>query len=266
MLASIFTAVTLLAATASAITIPAHVARNVSEVLKRTPGQVVTQCTVPNTVALTFDDGPWVYLYDISKALIAADAKGTFFFNGNNYDCIYSADQAKRVKYAYDKGHQVASHTWSHRHLPTLTWDQIHEEMWLVEDAIEKITGAYPAMVRPPYGEYNDMVVDAARVRGQTITTWDFDSLDWSDSADDVKQAYTDLANRRPSNALALNHEVYEQSAHNILPHAISVLKAAGYKLVTLAECIGQSPYMRVGSPKARDDSWTCANRPNYQL
>lgn len=38
--------------------------------------------------------------------------------------CIYNEDQAKRVKYAYDKGHQVASHTWSHAHLNTLTWDQ----------------------------------------------------------------------------------------------------------------------------------------------
>ncbi|KAF6765858.1 carbohydrate esterase family 4 protein [Ephemerocybe angulata] len=214
MLAPIFTAVTVLAATASAITIPAHVARNVSEVLKRTPGQVVTQCTVPNTVALTFN-GVARPTYDAA-------------LDGNNYDCIYSEDLAKRVKYAYDKGHQVALHTWSHAHLPSLTFDQVDEEMMsLVEDAIEKITGAYPAMVRP-------------RIHRP--------------------------CEQKAINALALNHEVYEQSAHDILPHAISVLKAAGYKLVTFAECIGQSPYMRVGSPKARDDSWTCENKPSYQL
>lgn len=39
-------------------------------------------------------------------------------------DCIYTVDQAKRVKYAYDKGHQVASHTWAHKNLTTLNWDQ----------------------------------------------------------------------------------------------------------------------------------------------
>ena len=87
-------------------------------------------------------------------------------------DCIYTADQAKRVKYAYDKGHQVASHTWAHKNLTTLNWDQsesgnsftfkldyglspylgvllVHHEMWLAEEAIWKITGAYPAFVRP---------------------------------------------------------------------------------------------------------------------
>lgn len=38
--------------------------------------------------------------------------------------CIYDADEMKRVKYAYDHGHQVASHTWAHKDLTTLTWDQ----------------------------------------------------------------------------------------------------------------------------------------------
>lgn len=49
--------------------------------------------------------------------------------------CIYSEDNAKRVKYALSKGHQIASHTWGHKDLATLTWDQIHDEMWRVEGA-----------------------------------------------------------------------------------------------------------------------------------
>ena len=35
-------------------------------------------------------------------------------------DCIYSDDMVQRVKLAYDSGFQVASHTWSHPHLPSL--------------------------------------------------------------------------------------------------------------------------------------------------
>lgn len=42
----------------------------------RAAAQVITKCTKPNTVALTFDDGPYSYIYDISKALVAAGAKG----------------------------------------------------------------------------------------------------------------------------------------------------------------------------------------------
>jgi len=46
---------------------------------KRTPGQVVYSCTQPNTAALTFDDGPYIYAKEISDQLVAAGAKGTFF-------------------------------------------------------------------------------------------------------------------------------------------------------------------------------------------
>ncbi|KAF9562580.1 chitin deacetylase [Agrocybe pediades] len=229
---------------------------------KRSPAQVITKCTVPNTAALTFDDGPYVYLYDVSKALIAAGAKGTFFFS-MSIGCIYDEDQVKRVKYAFDKGHQVASHTWSHAHLNTLTFDQLHNHFWLVEEALLKITGAYPAFARPPYGEYNDLVKQVAGSRGQDLVNWDFDSGDtWGISTQEQIQRYKDIAKTRPSTLLTLNHEVHQQTAQVLLPEAIKTLQAAGYRLVTVAECLGRQPYQSVVAPSARDATWTCAGKP----
>jgi len=220
---------------------------------------VYTKCSKANTVALTFDDGPYIYLNDIVNSLDAAGAKGTFFFNGNNYACIYGTDPAKRVKYAYDHGHQVASHTWAHKDLTTLTWDQIHDEMWRVEQALVKITGAYPAFMRPPYGNYNDLVLEASGIRGQGVVIWDFDSGDSTgSSATTSKNKYNTVANQHPSTILALNHETYEQTAHNVIPYAIQRLQSAGYKLVTLAECLGKNPYQSVAAPQARDSTWHC--------
>jgi len=221
--------------------------------------KVVTSCTVPKTAALTFDDGPWVYLYDVSKALVAANATGTFFFNGNNYDCIYSADSMKRVKYAYSHGHQIGSHTWSHPHLTTLTWDQIHDEMWKVELALTRIIGVVPAFMRPPYGEYNDLVRQASFIRGQALAIWDFDSLD-SDGAtwQESEANYDTLISQKPKTIVALNHETEETTVHKVLPYAISKLQAAGYKLVSLSECTGMPAYQSVGTPGTPDSSWTC--------
>ncbi|KAF8643155.1 hypothetical protein AX16_009199 [Volvariella volvacea WC 439] len=176
--------------------------------------QVITKCTVPNTAAITFDDGPWIYLYDIGKALNAVNATGTFFFNGNNYGCIYDADQQKRVKWAYDKGHQVASHTWRHLDLTTLTWDQIHDEMWRVEQALQRIVGVVPAFMRPPFGNYNDLVLQASYVRGQKVVIWDFDSGDSVGATPaQSKSSYDTLIRAHPSTILALNHETYETTA-----------------------------------------------------
>ncbi|QRW07526.1 chitin deacetylase [Ceratobasidium sp. AG-Ba] len=231
-------------------------ARPASE--KRAVAQVYSSCTQPNTVALTFDDGPYNYLTDISDTLANAGAKGTFFFNGNNWACIY--DLADGVKYVYDHGHQVASHTWAHKHLNTLSYDQIHSEMWRVEQALEKITGVTPAFMRPPYGEYNNNVKNVAGERGQDLVTWDFDSQDSvGATASQSKKYYDQAIAQHPNNILALNHEVYETTAHNVLPYAIQKLQAAGYQLVTVAECLGKQPYQSVGSPTPRDSSWTCS-------
>ncbi|KAF8637075.1 hypothetical protein AX17_003075 [Amanita inopinata Kibby_2008] len=226
---------------------------------KRALANVIYHCKVPKTVALTFDDGPWVYLYDVSKALVAANATGTFFFNGDNYECIYNADEIKRVKYAYNHGHQIAAHTWSHPDLTTLTWDQIHDQMWKIEQALFRITGAYVAFMRPPYGSYNDLVRAAAKVRGQQVVMWDFDSGDSTGATvAQQKASYNEIIREHPSGILALNHETYETTVHQTLPYAIQKLQAAGYRLVTLAECLGEEPYQYVRAPGTPDASWHC--------
>lgn len=38
-----------------------------------------------------------------------------------------------------------------------------------------RITGAMPAFMRPPYGSYNQMVLDASGIRGQGVVVWDFE-------------------------------------------------------------------------------------------
>lgn len=118
----------------------------------------------------------------------------------------------KRVQYAYGKGHMVASHTWDHPDLTTLTFDQIHDEMWRVEQALERILGVTPAFMRPPYGNYNDLVRQVAAQRGQKLVVWDFDSGDSvGESATQSNKDYDALAKKHPSTILALNHEVYSE-------------------------------------------------------
>ncbi|KAJ2922538.1 hypothetical protein H1R20_g14558, partial [Candolleomyces eurysporus] len=217
---------------------------------RQTLATVYTSCTVANRVALTFDDGPYNYLNDIVNTLDANGAKGTFFFNGNNWRCIYDSDIRPRVKYAYDHGHQVASHTWAHKDLTTLNWDQ---------KALSRITGAYPAWVRPPYGNYNNLVRQAAATRGLSIANWDFDSGDSSGATpQQSKNSYDARIAQHPSTILTLNHETQSGTAYDVLPYAIQKLKAAGYQLVTVAECLGRAPYQSVAAPGTPDSTWHC--------
>ncbi|KAF6746995.1 carbohydrate esterase family 4 protein [Ephemerocybe angulata] len=226
---------------------------------KRAKAQVFRSCTVPNTVALTFDDGPYIYMNDLINTLNKENVKATFFFNGNNWACIYNDDNIRNIKRAYDSGHQLGSHTWSHKDLTTLSWDQMHDEMWRVEQAILRITGALPAFVRPPYGNYNDLVLEAAGARGLTISNWDFDSEDGkAASIDRQKGLYDAAVKAHPSTILSLEHEVHATSVYEVLPYAIAKLRAAGYRFVTVAECLNMKPYQLVLPPSTKDASWKC--------
>ncbi|KAG8939174.1 Carbohydrate esterase 4 protein [Tulasnella sp. 419] len=220
--------------------------------------QVYSHCTKPKTVALTFDDGPYWFMYDISKTLLVNGAKGTFFVNGNNWKCIYE-DNGKRIKYLYNKGHQVASHLWSHPNITTLTWDQMHDEMWKVELAMKRIIGVTPALIRPPYGAYNDMFRAAAHIRNQSLALWDFDSGDsMGFTAAQSKAAYKAKIEQNPNTILALNHETKTTTAHEVLPYAIGLLKSKGYQMVTMAECLGLEPYASKGTPETPTSDWHC--------
>ena len=55
---------------------------------------------------------------------------------------------------------------WSHPHMNTLTRDQLHNELWLVEQAMIKILGLKPLYFRFPYGEYDDLVLSVLSERG----------------------------------------------------------------------------------------------------
>jgi len=217
-------------------------------------------CSVSNNVALTFDDGPYIYEQSIVDTLNNANAKGTFFVNGNNYACIFDQDRVANLKYALSNGHEIGSHTWSHPDLTTLNSDQINTELTRLDDALRKILGVSPALMRPPYGNYNDLVLTVAENLGLSLVMWDFDSGDSTGSTPaQSEQSYTDVANKHPSNLLALNHETVQTTAEEVLPYALQKLGAQGYKFVTVAECLGVSPYKSTTAPGTRDSTWTCS-------
>ncbi|THH10445.1 hypothetical protein EW145_g1329 [Phellinidium pouzarii] len=244
-----------------AVAVPTSDAEPEFELIRRQGlADVYSSCTEPNTVALTFDDGPYIYETEIVDLLNKNGIKATFFVNGYNWDCIYDDSVIASLQYAYNSGHLIGSHTWSHPDLTTLSWDEIHDEMWKVELALSRIIGVWPAWMRPPYGNYNDLVRSASAIRNQSLVIWDFDSQD-SDGASvqESEQYYTDLVNQHPSNVIALNHETYQTTAEQVLPFAIQALKAKGYNFATVAECLGGKPaYHGVFSPGTKDSSWTC--------
>ncbi|KAG0352658.1 hypothetical protein BG005_007930 [Podila minutissima] len=210
---------------------------------KRSGATVITRCTIPGTVAITFDDGPFLYTNSLLDILKSRAVKATFFFNGNNYGRI--EDFAASVKRAYQDGHQVASHAWDHRDLPSLSQSEALGEMTMLEEAFREIIGVRPTYMRPPFGSLNGPVLEMLGERNYTAVTWDMDTQDWAHPTDfDASyKLYETLFNnpeeiKQPGH-IVLQHEVHQVTVLQVAPMAIDLALVRGYKVVTVGECLG---------------------------
>ena len=112
-------------------------------------------CSVPNTMALTFDDGLDTnvpYFLDMLKLF---KMKATFFVIGQNI-----APYASLLQRMVDEGHQVGAHTYSHPWLKDLTYNQTVQDMYNFENAFlqQHYTGVLanrmvPSYFRAPHGD-----------------------------------------------------------------------------------------------------------------
>lgn len=81
-------------------------------------GAVITHCTIPGTIALTFDDGPYIYTSQILDTLAKHGVRATFFLNGHNRGNIDASPDI--VQRTLAEGHQLGSHTFvDTTHAPT---------------------------------------------------------------------------------------------------------------------------------------------------
>ncbi|KAL8279655.1 hypothetical protein RQP46_007968 [Phenoliferia psychrophenolica] len=218
---------------------------------------VITTCTVPGTFAMTFDDGP-LYGGQIATYFEKHNSKATFFVNGNNYDCIYK--YAEDLQRRYQAGHQIA--TWTHPDITTISAAAFENEITLLETALQKILGIKPKYFRPPYGSYNNAALAILKKRGYKVVNWNLVSGDAEGgTASSCIAAYKNVYKKPLKPYIALNHETYQITANNVVPTVVPKLISAGYKLVTVAQCLGDNqPYQgAIGALGKRDSSWTCA-------
>ncbi|KAI8605907.1 hypothetical protein EDD21DRAFT_298861 [Dissophora ornata] len=212
---------------------------------KRAGTTIITHCSKPGTLAMTFDDGPFSYTNGLLDILKKKGVKATFFMNGNNYGNIN--DFAAVVKRAYNEGHQIASHTWDHADLATLSKGKITTEMTKLEAAFKKIIGVRPVYMRPPYGSTNALALSTLSGLGYKVVTWDEDTEDWQHPTDVLASyaVYVNVLGKagevKKNGHIFLEHDVNHDTALLLAPKAIDYALSKGFKVVTVGTCLGVS-------------------------
>jgi peptidoglycan/xylan/chitin deacetylase (PgdA/CDA1 family) len=211
---------------------------------------MVTQCTRPGVFALTFDDGVFDYTDKLLDLLKTNDVKATFFINAYNVgDITVNSYKAALLK-MFTNGHHIASHTYDHLDLARLGYNGIWAQMQRNDEAIKSVIGVKPIYMRPPYGSVNDPVLTALgswgyKVVWQNIDSEDVFHLDKVNAIDLDTQSYETTGKLSSSSPLvnsfiSLQHDPIKETAEQWAQKAINLVKAKGYNLVTVGDCLGQ--------------------------
>ncbi len=198
-----------------------------------TPSVPSTPGTIDPTkpmMAISFDDGTDPNGKKIIDALAKEGFTATFFYVGN-----WIKDESQ-VKYAYEKGMEVANHTTTHPYLTNLSSTEIRNEYDQTYNKLKKILGVEPSkLLRLPYLASNSTVTST--LSDVPMITSAIDTEDWNGASKDqiVSKIKNAMNNGSANGAIILAHETYASTAaaiEEIAPYA----KAQGWQIVSISE------------------------------
>ena len=194
--------------------------------------------TEKKQIALSFD-GAWgnedtQKILDILKK---HNVKVTFFMTGGWIDS-YPED----VKKIIADGHDLGNHSENHKQMSQLSAQECKDEIMKVHSKVKALTGYEMTLFRPPYGDYNNTLVQTVKECGYQCIQWDVDSLDWKDYGVDSILRTVCEHKHLGNGSIILCHNGAKYTAE-ALDTMITNLKAQGYELVPISQLIHPGVY-----------------------
>ncbi|QIY96553.1 polysaccharide deacetylase family protein [Streptomyces sp. S1D4-11] len=188
-------------------------------------------CRKVKCVALTFDGGPSLTTPKLLDILKREDLHATFFVQGKGHIEKYP-EILRRISH---EGHEIGNHTWYHEVLTDISGDDARQELTRTQNAIEKITGTRPILMRPPEGRTNREVAKICRDLGLAQVLWSVTAKDYetTDSALITKR----VLDQTHRDGIILLHDLHKGTVPAV-PGIIKALKQRGYTIVTVSQLL----------------------------
>jgi peptidoglycan/xylan/chitin deacetylase (PgdA/CDA1 family) len=81
------------------------------------------------------------------------------------------------VKAIYAAGHEIGNHSYSHKDLPSMNYEDIILDIQKCNETVRNITGHSPTLLRAPSGAYDNKTISAAENLGMITIQWDVEPL-----------------------------------------------------------------------------------------
>ena len=165
------------------------------------------------------------------------NVRATFFMTGGWVESY--PDDVKAILAA---GHDLGNHSENHKNMSQLSDAEKKEELMKVHQKVQELTGYEMFLFRPPYGDYDNAVVNVAKDCGYYTIQWDVDSLDWKDYGVDSIIKTVTQHKHLGNGSIILCHNGAKFTAQ-ALDTLIATLKNEGYTFVPISELIYKDNY-----------------------
>ena len=174
---------------------------------------------------------------ELLRILKENNVKATFFLCG--YWVEKYPDEVKKIAEA---GHDLGNHSATHPHMSQLTAEQITDELQKCHQNVKDLTGIEMDLFRPPFGEYDNEVIETAAANGYHTIQWDIDSLDWKEQG--AQAEINQVLNHKHlgNGSIILFHNDAKYTP-KVLDTILKGLKEKGYEIVPVSELIHRGEY-----------------------
>ncbi|MEU3482543.1 polysaccharide deacetylase family protein [Streptomyces sp. NPDC033754] len=197
------------------------------------PPVFTTVPTKQKVVFLTIDDGA-----EKDPALLRMMKELRIPYSAFLSDYVVKDDYAyfARMQKSQESGVALHNHTLNHRYLPGLSYKQQKREICGMQDVIEKRFGKRPPLFRPPYGNYNEDTLRAAKSCGvKAVPLWASeafpDHMEWREWDRDLHPGDIVLTHFR-------GKEDWKGSMPDMIRRVMNVITAKGYAVAKLEDYV----------------------------
>lgn len=174
---------------------------------------------------------------ELLRILAENEVKATFFLCG--YWVEKYPEEVKKIAAA---GHDLGNHSATHPHMSQLTAEQITQELQACHEKVKALTGVEMELFRPPFGEYDNEVIETAEANGYYTIQWDVDSLDWKEQGAEAEISQV-LNHKHLGNGSILLFHNDAKYTPQVLDTILKGLQEKGYEIVPISELILRGEY-----------------------
>lgn len=185
-------------------------------------------------IYLTFDLGYEAgYTSHILDVLKENNVKATFFITAH-----YLNSATDLVERMINEGHIVGNHTVNHKSMPSLSEENMKEELMNLHQSIYGKFNYEMKYMRPPCGEFSEKSLDLTKRLGYTTVMWSFAYVDWEENKQPSHEDAMDkIINNLHNGEIMLLHATSKTNSE-IMDDMIKKIYEEGYEIKSIEDFV----------------------------